>query len=114
MENTEAGTKLGSPVPRAEYRQRAARTRGAMSERGIDLLFVTSPPNLTWLTSYDSIWYRRTTPTGLVIRVDGEETLFFDSASHSDLVKSGTGCFTTTLPASAAATRSSRSRSGTI
>ena len=80
MENTEAGTKLGSPVPRAEYRQRAARTQGAMSERGIDLLFVTSPPNLTWLTGYDSIWYRRTIPTGLVIRVDGEETLFFDSA----------------------------------
>ncbi len=93
MENTEAGTEWGPPFPRAEYRQRTARTREAMSERGIDLLFVSSPPNLTWLTGYDSIWYRRTTPTGLVIRACGQETLFFDSASHSDLVKSGTGCF---------------------
>ena len=93
MENTEAGTEWGPPFPRAEYRQRTARTREAMRERGVDLLFVSSPPNLTWLTGYDSIWYRRTTPTGLVIRADEEETLFFDSASHSDLVKSGTGCF---------------------
>ena len=93
MENTEAGTEWGPPFSRAEYRQRTARTGEAMREWGIDLLFVSSPPNLTWLTGYDSIWYRRTTPTGLVIRACGQETLFFDSASHSDLVKSGTGCF---------------------
>ena len=93
MDNTEAGTEWGPPFSREEYKQRLERVRHAMAERGFDLLFVSSPPNITWLTGYDSIWYRRTTPTGLFIRADSDTTLFFDSAAHSDLVKSGTGCF---------------------
>ena len=64
-----------------------------MALHQLDLLFISSPPNITWLTGYDSIWYRRTTPTAIVIRADSDITLFFDSISHSDLVKSGTGCF---------------------
>ena len=93
MINTEDGTAWGPPFPREEYRARLARVRQAMAERRIDLLFVTSPPNITYLTGYDSIWYRRTTPTGLAIRLDEDRTLFFDSESHVDLVKSGTGRF---------------------
>lgn len=93
MKNTEDGTEWGPPFPAAEYGERLAKVRRAMAERKIDLLFVTSPPNITYLTGYDSIWYRRTTPTGLVIRADQDKTLFIDSESHADLVKSGTGRF---------------------
>jgi len=64
-----------------------------MAARDIDLLFVSSPPNLTWLTGYDSIWYRRTTPTGLAICLSADTTVFFDSGSHVELVHSGTGLF---------------------
>ena len=93
MENTESGTTWGPPFSRQEYRERVNRVREQMTARQIDLLLVTSPPNITWLTGYDSIWYRRTTPTGLAIRADSDTTLFFDSVSHTELVKSGTGCF---------------------
>lgn len=93
MENTESGTTWGPPFSTEEYRERVNRVREQMTARRIDLLLVTSPPNITWLTGYDSIWYRRTTPTGLAIRADSDTTLFFDSVSHTDLVKSGTGCF---------------------
>ena len=36
-----------------EYAERLAKTRAQMQERGIDLLFVTDPSNMAWLTGYD-------------------------------------------------------------
>ena len=93
MQNSELGSPWGPPFSIEEYAQRRARVRAEMQRLDIDLLYVTSPPNLTWLTGYDSIWYRRTTPTGLAIIAEQEQTLFFDSSSHTDLVKSGTGLF---------------------
>ncbi len=38
---------------REEYAQRLAATRRAMEERGIDLLIVSDPSNMAWLTGYD-------------------------------------------------------------
>ncbi|WP_281984289.1 M24 family metallopeptidase [Thalassorhabdomicrobium marinisediminis] len=36
-----------------EYRRRIAKTRAAMSKRGLDAIFVTDPSNMSWLTGYD-------------------------------------------------------------
>ena len=41
------------PFSREEYAHRVARTREAMFLRGIDLLVVTDPSNMAWLTGYD-------------------------------------------------------------
>ncbi|WP_102226165.1 ectoine hydrolase DoeA [Acidimangrovimonas sediminis] len=41
------------PFSRAEYDARLARTRAAMERAGIDLLIVTDPSNMHWLTGYD-------------------------------------------------------------
>jgi ectoine hydrolase len=38
---------------RAEYQARIAKVRRAMAERGIELLIVTDPSNMAWLTGYD-------------------------------------------------------------
>ncbi|RIY02628.1 ectoine hydrolase DoeA [Aureimonas flava] len=38
---------------RAEYAARLAKTRDAMAARGIELLFVSDPSNMAWLTGYD-------------------------------------------------------------
>lgn len=38
---------------REEYAQRLAKTRAAMAERGIELLVVSDPSNMAWLTGYD-------------------------------------------------------------
>jgi ectoine hydrolase len=38
---------------RAEYAQRLAKTRAAMENKGIELLFVSDPSNMAWLTGYD-------------------------------------------------------------
>ena len=41
------------PFERSEYAQRLAKTRAAMAQRGVDLLIVTDPANMNWLTGYD-------------------------------------------------------------
>ena len=38
---------------RQEYAERLAKTRRAMCQKGIDLLIVTDPSNMAWLTGYD-------------------------------------------------------------
>ncbi|MGQ9370287.1 ectoine hydrolase DoeA [Azospirillum sp. A39] len=38
---------------RAEYAQRLAKTRAAMEKAGVDLLIVSDPSNMAWLTGYD-------------------------------------------------------------
>lgn len=50
-DNTAGSVRL--PFDREEYAQRLQRTRQAMQARGIDLLIVTDPSNMNWLTGYD-------------------------------------------------------------
>ncbi len=74
-----------APFPADEYADRMARTQAEMARLGLDLLYVTSPANITWLTGYDSLWYRRSAPTGLAIHDGG--TLFFDKIGHRALAE---------------------------
>jgi ectoine hydrolase len=46
-------TAIALPFEPAEYDARIAKTRRAMAEQGIDLLIVTDPSNMAWLTGYD-------------------------------------------------------------
>lgn len=39
--------------PLSEYHRRIARTRAAMQENGIELMIVSDPSNMAWLTGYD-------------------------------------------------------------
>ncbi|WP_250435952.1 MULTISPECIES: ectoine hydrolase DoeA [unclassified Caballeronia] len=41
------------PFERSEYDARIAKTRRAMEKAGIDLMIVTDPTNMAWLTGYD-------------------------------------------------------------
>ena len=41
------------PFTRAEYERRVAKVRAAMAGRGLDLLVVSDPSNMAWLTGYD-------------------------------------------------------------
>lgn len=46
---------VGTPAPfdRAEYIERIGRTRTAMERAGIEVLIVSDPSNMAWLTGYD-------------------------------------------------------------
>lgn len=45
--------QVNLPFEREEYAHRLAKTRRAMQARGIDVLLVTDPSNMAWLTGYD-------------------------------------------------------------
>ena len=72
------------PFPEAEYRDRARRVREEMGRRGIDVLLVTSPPNLCYLSGFESIWYPPRAPVGCVLVAGSEELVFLDYERHKN------------------------------
>lgn len=59
-----------APFSQTEYDRRIALTRTAMSEAGLDAMFVTDPSNQAWLTGYDgwSFYVHQ----GVLLRMEGE------------------------------------------
>ncbi len=58
------------PFTLDEYHQRLGRVRAAMEERGLDLLVVTDPSNMAWLTGYDGWSFY--THQAVVVTGDGD------------------------------------------
>jgi Xaa-Pro aminopeptidase len=75
------------PFADAEYRDRARRVRERMAERGVDVLVVTSPPNLYYLTGFESIWYPPRAPVAVVVTVADDRLVFLDYERHETLVR---------------------------
>lgn len=74
------------PFPQEEYAARRARVRAALADANLDAILVTTPANITWLTGYDMIWYHLQNLTGLLVRADSDDTLFFDSSAHTTII----------------------------
>jgi len=77
----------GLPFAVEEYRDRATRVRAAMSARGVDVLYVTSPPNILYLTGYEAIWYPWRLPVGVALHRSSPELVFFDWTRHAGYVR---------------------------
>jgi Xaa-Pro aminopeptidase len=80
------------PFPVDEYRDRLGRVRAAMAGRGMDLLYVTSPANLFYLTGYEAIWYPSRLPLGAIIDCGSPEVIFFDWSRHDAYVSTRVLC----------------------
>jgi Xaa-Pro aminopeptidase len=63
-----------------------------MTGRGIDLLYVTSPANLFYLTGYEAIWYPNRLPLGVVIDHARPEVIFIDWTRHAGYVSTRVLC----------------------
>jgi Xaa-Pro aminopeptidase len=82
----------GLPFTVEEYGERFRRVASAMEQRGIDLLYVTSPANLFYLTGYDAIWYPNRLPLGAVIDCAQSELVMFDWSRHQGYVSTRVLC----------------------
>jgi hypothetical protein len=72
------------PFTREEYAERLARTREEMARRGVELLYVTSPPNLYYLLGHQSVWWDGRNVTGLAVPLDAAvKPIMFDTWDHS-------------------------------
>ena len=76
----------GAVFTQEEYQRRLKAVRQEMSRRGIDMLYITSPRNINYLTGYDSIWNWKGEPAGAAIRQDSDDVLRFDSGGHRRLI----------------------------
>jgi Xaa-Pro aminopeptidase len=65
---------------------RCESVRKAMAAGGIDVLYVTSPANLFYLTGYEAIWYPNRLPVGAVLDRADPEVLLFDWSRHEGYV----------------------------
>jgi Xaa-Pro aminopeptidase len=73
---------MSRPFPETEYVAREARVREAMSERGVDVLYLTSPANIVYVTGYEAVWYPWRLPLGCAIVREPAQLLFFDWTRH--------------------------------
>jgi Xaa-Pro aminopeptidase len=83
MTHSALGSERSRPFTDSQYRERAAAVRQRMRERDIDVLYVTSPANLCYLTGYVASWYPPKLPVGVAISRHTEETFFFDWVRHA-------------------------------
>lgn len=83
---------MDSPFSHAEFAERECKVRETMAREGLDALFVTSPPNLFYLTGYDAIWYPWRLPLGCVVVREPAELIFFDWTRHEGYAKLHARC----------------------
>lgn len=75
-----------------EYRERRGRVRAAMAERSIDVLYVTSPANLQYLTGYEAVWFPPRLPVAVALVRDAEPVVCFDWTRHDGYVRTRVLC----------------------
>ena len=84
------------PFPDAEYEERLSRIRQLMQRSGIELLFLTSPESLYYVSGFQCEWYqaqsgRSFPPTsGIALHVNHDRTIHFETPSEAMLVAIGT------------------------
>lgn len=72
------------PFSLAEYRSRLTRLRGAMSEAGLDMLFLSSPESLYYVSGFRAEWYQAFGPkawlpaSGIAVHVDHDDFIHFE------------------------------------
>lgn len=82
--------EFGAPEPevafsREEYRRRLDEVRKRMSAAGIDLLYVTNPDHICYLSGYQAEWFQEGGPktwsgtTGIAVHVDHDHYLHFEN-----------------------------------
>jgi Xaa-Pro aminopeptidase len=82
--------KFGAPEPevafsREEYCRRLERVRQRMARAGIELLYVTSPDHICYLSGYQAEWFQEGGPktwqglSGIAVHVDHDHYLHFEN-----------------------------------
>src|SRR5260221_11729142 len=77
--------------PEEEYSDRLARTRTRMAEAGVDVLLITDPANMNYLTGYDAWSFY--VPQAVVVPAKNEAPLWYGRGMDAQ-----SAVLTTTLP----------------
>ena len=81
------------PFSLAEYTERLRRVREGMREQQIDLLYLSAPESLHYLSGYQSEWYQAQSPwvwpavSGIAVHVDHDDFILFDQYEEAVLAR---------------------------
>ncbi len=81
------------PFSRNEYRNRLSRVRQIMARENIDLLFLSAPESLFYISGYQAEWYQSQSPriwppaSGIAIHVDHNNFIQFDTEEEEILCR---------------------------
>lgn len=84
---------LEQPFSREEYQGRLRRIREKMASENIDVLFLTSPEAMNWVSGYQCEWYQAQSPkawpatSGIAIHVDHDKFILFDTEREQILAR---------------------------
>jgi len=82
-----------APFSKGEYRDRLKRVRAEMARKKIDVLFLSAPESLFYISGYAAEWYMSQSSkewlpaSGLAIEVDHDDFILFDSADEEGLAR---------------------------
>ena len=82
---------LEYPFSDEEFADRLTRIRKQMAAENIDLLFLTSPEAINWVSGYQCEWYQAQSPkawpatSGIAIHVDHDKFILFDTEREAVL-----------------------------
>ena len=90
--------QFGAPDPehaftRAEYRWRLDNVRQRMAEAGIDLLYVTNPDHICYLSGYQAEWFQEGGPktwagvSGIAVHADHDHYIHFENEDEKLLAE---------------------------
>jgi Xaa-Pro dipeptidase len=75
------------PFPVSEYDERLGKVRQRMAERGLDVLLVTNPPNICYLSGYESLM--STGYATLILPIKGDLTLHLPELDIPSMLLNG-------------------------
>lgn len=89
----DAVPELEVAFPRSEYEERLQRLKTAASEARVDVVFLSSPESMCWLSGFAAEWYQGQSPTtwypasGLAVHVEHDDWIHFDTEDEWILAK---------------------------
>lgn len=89
---------LTLPFPMGEYQNRLNKVRREMDRRNIELLYITSPESMYYISGLNMVWYTANSSsmwdgnkaTGIAIHVDSDDFILFQMADEDSLVQAST------------------------
>jgi Xaa-Pro dipeptidase len=76
-----------------EYQERLSRVREIMAREKIDLLFLSAPASLFYISGYQAEWYQSQSPkiwppaSGIAVHVDHDDFIHFDAEEEDVLIR---------------------------
>ena len=83
---------METPFSLEEYRDRLRRVREEMARRRINLLYLSSPESIGYLSGYQAEWYQAQAPklwppmSGIAVHADHDKFILFDSEEEGTLL----------------------------